>query len=70
MSVLGACFSWLIMFLADGATGIDLTTALIEPIKTGIMGNIEAALPVVASVAAVMLGIGIVLKLVKKAVKG
>lgn len=55
----------------EGATtAFDLGTALVEPLRDGIMGNIESALPVVAGIAAVMIGITVVMKLIKKGTKG
>lgn len=51
-------------------TAFNLATSLVEPLKDGIMGNIESALPVVASIAAVMIGITVVMKLIKKGTRG
>lgn len=51
----------------EGATtAFDLGTALVEPLQTAVMGNLETVLPVVAAIAGLMIGIPLVLKLIKK----
>lgn len=57
------------MLAAEGADGINVVSTLVAPIQETFNSSLSGALPFVGTAFAVLLGVGVVLKLVKKGTK-
>ncbi len=54
----------------DGTTGVAITTEMLSPLVDGITANIGVILPIGIALFAIIIGISLLPKLVKKFLKG